>query len=330
MDKKYTGAVYAMEGKPPDEFLIWRYGAIDFAWDNGDTLRINFSPTMAAAIVEASLEGQTGGDLHIDYQHRTDIPVDNSPAPAAGWFRLEARSDGLYATNVKWTDKAANMLSSREFRYFSPVFYVTDNKTIVSIAKLSLTNEPATKGLLPLVASSDSGSVAQFAQQPYNAGRGIMETAENSNMSALGAVLSLGDSASLDAIVSEVQRLKAVEAAFTDAKGRLSALETEVSALKLAQAVAQAGAIVDEALKDHKITASQRQFWLDYAKTNPEGARAYFASATPIIPATIENISSQSGNTMGDLEVKRIAQQLRLTDDDIKLGKERLGGKYGS
>ncbi len=67
-----------------------------------------------------------GIDMVIDYEHQTeggDYASPDGKAPAAGWVKkLENRGpDGLWA-HVEWTDSAREMLSKREYRYYSPVF----------------------------------------------------------------------------------------------------------------------------------------------------------------------------------------------------------------
>jgi phage I-like protein len=64
-------------------------------------------------------------DLVIDYEHQTlNAEKNGHPAPAAGWFRrmVWREGTGLFAVDVKWTDKARAMIAAGEYRYISPVF----------------------------------------------------------------------------------------------------------------------------------------------------------------------------------------------------------------
>jgi len=111
-----------------------------------------------------------GDDLVIDYEHQTILTKTNGqPAPAAGWFnRLEWRDgQGVFAANVRWTDKAKAMIAAREYRYISPVFEFDINTGDVRrILGLGLTNSPALSGLTDL-----GGLAINGRQTPSGANR---------------------------------------------------------------------------------------------------------------------------------------------------------------
>jgi len=94
-----------------------------------------------------------GTQISIDYEHQAlEGPP---PAPAAGWADLELREDGLWAVRVTWTQRAAEFLRQREYRYISPAFITErrrDGEHIVELVNIALTNIPATHRLEPLVA----------------------------------------------------------------------------------------------------------------------------------------------------------------------------------
>jgi len=109
----------------------------------------------AARLVAAG--SSTGADFLIDYEHQTLNTQDNGlPAPAAGWFkRLEWREgEGLFMSNIQWTEKARVMIAAREYRHLSPVFHYDANTgDIVDIVSVALTNNPALTGLVDLAAA---------------------------------------------------------------------------------------------------------------------------------------------------------------------------------
>ena len=92
--------------------------------------------------------GVRGIDLAIDYNHRAG-------EEAAGWVRqAEARGDGLWLL-VEWTEKAAERIRNKEFRYFSSEFVdewvsETGQKFKDVILGGGLTNRPFLKNLLPV------------------------------------------------------------------------------------------------------------------------------------------------------------------------------------
>lgn len=142
-------------GEPPREFRIFPFGRVETT--KGVFL---FDQEAARRVMRAWRD--YGNRLSIDYEHQALEPVSNGPVPAAGWFDLEAREDGLWAVNVEWTPRAMELLRNREYRYFSPAFYVDEEGRIVELINLALTNLPATKRMEPLVAKAvgfESGPV---------------------------------------------------------------------------------------------------------------------------------------------------------------------------
>lgn len=135
---------------PPTEFRIFGAGTVkttkgDFLFD-----------AKAAELVLASI-AEWGNDFSVDYDHGMIAGFALDPANAkraAGWFRPEVRNGELWASSVKWTKKAKEMLSEREYRYTSPAF-LTEEKggRISELVNVALTNIPATKNHTPLMAS---------------------------------------------------------------------------------------------------------------------------------------------------------------------------------
>ncbi len=95
-----------------------------------------------------------GVELSFDYEHSAH--AGSGAAPAAAWFNPEARADGLWATNVRWTDKAAAHLRAKEYRYFSPTFHVDKANRITRLVNAALTNLPASKKQQALIAASEA------------------------------------------------------------------------------------------------------------------------------------------------------------------------------
>ena len=80
-------------------------------------------------------------------------------APAAGWITaLEAvEGEGIYAT-VEWTAKAAEFIKAKEYRYMSPVIFISDDdRRAVKLASVALTNTPAMEALSLPVEESEAG-----------------------------------------------------------------------------------------------------------------------------------------------------------------------------
>ena len=134
-------------GGLPREFRIFPFGEIETTKGV-----FRFDEEAARRVIEAWRD--YGNRLPIDYEHQIFDPVANGPVPAAGWFDLELRADGLWAVNVEWTPKAAELLKNREYRYFSPTFRTDEEGRIVQLVNVALVNLPATKRMEPLVAKA--------------------------------------------------------------------------------------------------------------------------------------------------------------------------------
>jgi phage I-like protein len=133
---------------PPAEFRIFKRGVNssvkgDFLFDD-----------QAAEMVMASYR-QRGIDVTIDYDHQTLATKAGVQAISAGWINLDVREGDLWATNVRWTDRAKAYLEAGEYRYFSPLFN-SDEQTgrVEEILDVALTNTPALFDIEALVAAS--------------------------------------------------------------------------------------------------------------------------------------------------------------------------------
>ncbi len=91
--------------------------------------------------------------LAIDFDHKSmssDGPAD--AGKAAGSFVPEVRDDGIWATDIQWTETARAAIEAGEWLYYSGGFEVDDDNRVISVLNFALTNFPATFGLQPLAA----------------------------------------------------------------------------------------------------------------------------------------------------------------------------------
>ncbi len=140
---------------PPDSLLLIRYGKIPFTRD-GIRGEFEFSEKDADRIIS---DFQTRGrDLVIDFEHQS---LSGSKAPAAGWIgTLEKCTEGLLARIKCWTEEAAEYIRNKEYRYFSPTLYFTeDGEHISSLHSVALTNHPALHNALPLTAKDSTNTL---------------------------------------------------------------------------------------------------------------------------------------------------------------------------
>jgi len=144
-------------GEAPSRFRLFRDGENEARWDGGDNETFILDAKAAAKIIEGFESG--GKDMLIDFEHQSspDRSAPAGPIPAAGWIRgmRWVAGDGLYV-DVDWTEQAAAMIESKQYRYFSPVFSADEKtKRILRLFSVALTNRPALNNIMPLAASAN-------------------------------------------------------------------------------------------------------------------------------------------------------------------------------
>jgi phage I-like protein len=141
----------------------------------------------AGAVILESREHAGRRQMPVDYDHQIDHAEHNGkPAPAAGWIKaLQAKPDGIWGL-VDWTERAADQLSKREYRYLSPVFHHQADGTVTRLLRAALTNNPNLDQLTALATT---------------------ENREMEKPAELRTLLGLPDDASEDDVLAKVREL---------------------------------------------------------------------------------------------------------------------------
>lgn len=161
---------------PPTERLIFPRG--DFKTTKGTFV----FDDEAAKLVMADWLEWTGGlpdKGAADYEHdqsKDYIPGQDKLDSAS--FDLEVIQGALWATNIKWTARAAAMIANREKRFTSPWWlYERGSKRIIRFINFGLVSLPATLGQKELMAASKAPNSA-MVQIPADAFAGYFETSQ--------------------------------------------------------------------------------------------------------------------------------------------------------
>ena len=334
-------------GQLPDSIKLIPIGKVDC--NDGRKFEIK----NAAAVVAASKQRAAGLDLPIDYEHQVEYASKNGqPAPAAGWIKdMEARPDGIYGT-VKWTDRAAEMIRSREYRYISPVFTYAKDGQINMILRAALVNAPALD--MPALAKS----IALLAQQEpdmnleklitaLRAKLGMKDEATEEEMMAAIDKMAAADNPEGDpAPEPEPEAMSAICAALGIAKDTpVDQVVTALAALKnkgtdgntvnvedfkkvtndLAVLRAErdndaAEAAVDVAIAAGKITPASKESMLVFCKADRKGFDNFVETAPTIVQEGEQYTQTDPGGTGDDaLTATEVAvcKQLGLTTDEF-------------
>lgn len=300
------------DNEPPREFLIFPRGVM--MTSKGAYLMDD----KAIEMVFAAYQKHGMQKLPIDYDHGM---LANKPSAetsqAAGWFVPVMKDDGLYATNVQWTPKAMQMLKEREFRHYSPAFDVEAGdeinalyqgkkvlaRRISRLVNVALTNLPATREQIPLVANqlSRDNNTQQTASEATQEGNKMdllnlfgldseasIEREVTALLSAVPAARTLGDVREAF-VFAKAQAEKAVELA-----ARVAELEAEKDATAR-------DAIVRKLSEEGKAPPAIH----DFLRTlSLDQIKAYGESAAPVVDKK---------------EVTPAARPVSLSDEDEKL-----------
>jgi phage I-like protein len=217
-------------GEVPTEFRIFRFGVNHS--EKGDFV---FDATSAESVM-AEYRAHAKPML-LDFNHGTTL---FAPTPeqgiAAGEFVPEVRSDGLWATNIRWTERARQLLAAKEYRCFSP-FFETEPSTgrITRLINVALTNLPALDNVEPLVAASAAGGtmeeemrkrIAELERQlAARDAEVVLLRASATTMVALSATVGLSSSTPVDQVQVAVAGLVSLRSSLYEATGKKSDAE---------------------------------------------------------------------------------------------------------
>lgn len=285
----------------PSEFCVFRAGTTHT--DKGDFL---FDDEAAELVLSAYR--LKGVPLMGDYEHQTLAqPPIEAPASITEWVpeirRNRAGGPELWATQVKWTERAKAYLTAGEYRMFSPAFLFDDKGRVTRLVNIALTNNPATHGQEPLVAATagterndtmacelcgrTEAKMTAMADEHRAHLKGLVEehtrkigelTAKLESFEQWAAEEEKEHGGNLTALSSFHKEIATLTGQKTLA-GSLGVLRAfkqgheEATTLKATAAEAKAAALktefestLDRAVTDGKIPPAQKPFWSDQAK----------------------------------------------------------------
>ena len=235
------------------------------------------------------------GPIAIDYEHGMGLEAEvGQPVPAAGWIdKLENRGGEIWA-HVEWTERAAAMITAREYRFISPEFRVTEaDSEIVAIEGAGLVNRPAMR-MTALARRNDNLTPVQE------------NTMSNAINRALCKRLGLADGACEETIIAAIDKrdedhkteLAAAKADldtfvpradYDKVKTELAKANETIKDSETAAKEAEITAAVDKAVTAGKIAPASRDQYLDLCRA--EDGLAKFNKLVDTMPV----IAKQSG-----------------------------------
>jgi phage I-like protein len=323
-----------------------------------------FRLDQAASVIAATAALGLSAGVPIDYDHATDFAAPKGrPAPAAGWIRELQEREGALWGRVEWTPHGARAISSREYRYISPVFQYSPDGAVTRLLRAGLTNNPNL--YLTAISARAAETVA-----PHSTEDKAMDTL----LQQLCEVLGLNHEASPEEVVAAVRALSQGargdddddDEAGAEQRGRSAAQDEdctdndgdkdagamqfgadparyvavaqfqrvlgELNQLRLARARERAERAVDDAIKAGKLIPAQRQWAIAYCQADFKGFAAFAARQPAAFGTGFESASTAftsahptpaASGTLTAVETT-ICAQLGLSPDDY-LGRKRSG-----
>lgn len=274
---------------------------------------------VAAAVAIIDKVKSRKNPLVIDYEHQSLMAATNGmPAPAAGWIDpagLRWRSDsGMFAA-AHWTDRAKGMIESGEYAYISPVFTYDKDGTPTDLLNLALTNNPAIDGMQPVLLAAASRFHPPTEDKPmplHPAISALLGVAEDADDAAIVAACE-ATAAKLTPPTAE-ESTAATTATPDPAKfapiAALTALQSELAALKSAQIARDIEDAIKPALADGRLLQAQEQWARDLGASNMAALRSYLETAQPIAALT----GSQTGG-----KAPEGTETKKLTDEELAI-----------
>jgi len=286
----------------------------------------------AFALVKEYVAAQ-GNEIVFDYEHQT---LEGVKAPAAGWTKELVWEDGVgIKARVEWTDEAAEYITKREYRYFSPVFFVRkSDKRVCGLHSVALTNTPKTKHLTPILAKleletfkeetmdrekliaflglKDDATDAQILTAVAKLGIKLPEAGTKEVVSkAVIAALDLSETDGETEVVANIHALKQTE--------KTSVSVEDFNKLQAKIAGRDANDAVVAAMAKGKVTPDQKEWAMDYAKSNLKGFETYVAKAPVVVPLDKlgEKIKKAEDGNLTD-ETLQVAKMMEISEEDIK------------
>lgn len=296
-------------------------------------------------------------DIVIDYEHQT---LENVQAPAGGWIKELINTPDAIVAKVEWTEKAAEYLKNKEYRYLSPVIKVrpSDNKAFC-LHSVALTNTPAIDGMFA-IANSEDIDIEDDNVSDKEGGKNKME------LQVLIKLLGLDEKATEEQVKEALEKLvttkteegqpKKQEGEEKDGEGQVIAnstiltllglqdsaktedvaakiislknggdgIATQFLAMKQQMEEKEASESVELALKEGKISASQSEWAKNYALKDPDGFKKFMEKAPKAVPMGRMDFVAAPKSKLKDEDVDvLVLKNLGFNEEEIhKMTKE--------
>lgn len=323
--KKYYAVIGTLEvsaDKLPDWYLIFAEG-----WGEIEGEGKFLVDQQAWETIRAKLE-RRGVEIVFDYEHQS---VKGGKAPAAGWGKAWRYTPGVgIEAKVDWTEEGAGYLAKQEYRYFSPVFYVSKkDQRLAGLHSVALTNTPKTNHLKPLLAklgaqhSTEENTMLKKLLAKLGLGEEATEEQVVAAIDALSgqttevipgaviAALDLEETDDASVVVASIHALKQAP------KGMVSKADFDALQKKIAKQ--EADGAVTAAIKAGKVTPDMKEWAEEYALRDLAGFSVFVSKAAVVVPITeLGGKTRQADEADISGAVLTVAKLMGVTAEDLK------------
>lgn len=306
--------------KVPTEIRLMSAGVNDYSFGT-----LVFDADSATSVM--ARYAKRGLKLKADYEHQSlaEPPV-IAPASARSWTP-EVRDGALYATDIKWTKKARQMIADGEYDYFSIAARVDAKTTrVVEMINFALTNNPAANGIAPLVAARNSINEESMSKTVIVA-LGLQADAEES-----AAVAKASQLASLEREILSLAKAKnlpeamGILAALQVSAGELVTARTELAALKKSTVDAEAKRLCDDAAREGKLPPAKRsEIDALYAKYGIDAVKATLSLLPVVAQGAVDAPKPVVEGAAADATARGPALLKQFSEAEIRIARQMTG-----
>lgn len=321
-------AKFSDETQAPEWMLLFAAG-----WGKLATGEKFLVDPEALDLIRANIASR-GNEVVFDYEHAS--VTGKQAAPASGWIKELVWEEGVgIRARVEWTEQAAAFIAKKEYRYFSPVFFVRESDgRVCGLDSVALTNRPRTTNLTPILArlELETNEETIMDKKQLIAALGLKEDATDADIilavaklgiklpeaetkevvpSGIIAALGLKDTDDTSTIVAGIHALKQAGA------GAVSGEEFALLQARLAEK--DASDAVDVAMKTGKVLPAQKDWATNYAKMDLKGFNTFVAMAPVVIPVNqLPGYTPETDTTIKNDAVAHVASLMGVDPADIK------------
>lgn len=257
----------------------------------------------------------------IDIEHSSQLLAPNGmPAPAVGWIKELAVRDGAIWGRVEWNAEGAAAVTSRAYRYLSPVFtFSATTREIDRIVSVGLTNSPNLE--MAALNAAEQKETADMVDPTILEALGLKPTADvAATVLAINSLKETRQTALNSAQSPDPAKFVPI-ADHQLALNRIASFEAEDKT----RAEAEIETAVNSAIEAGKIAPSSRDFHM--AACRAEGGLERFrsfVSAAPVIvkPSGLDGKRPMPGDLALNAEEKAAANALGISFEDYAKAKE--------